>query len=110
MLSTQAPFWQTWPPVQRPGCPLATVPQVPLLHVWHSPVQLQHCALGMHTLLPQSRGAVAGQPHRSVAPLHVLLPLQPLLSQQAPAWSLMQRVSWQSTVPALQPQLPPWQT
>lgn len=85
MLSTQEPFWQTCPPPQRPACPFATVPQVPVwaLQVWQGPVQLQHCVFGMQTLLPQSRGAVPGQPHKSVFPLQTLLPLQPLLSQQA---------------------------
>ena len=72
---------------------MATVPHAPLLHVWHGPVQLQHCAFGMHTLLPQSRGAVPGQPHKSLLPLQTLSPLQPLSSQQALARSLMQRVS-----------------
>jgi len=41
--------------------PDATWEQVPLLHCWQGPAQLQHWAFGMHTLLPQSRGAFAGQ-------------------------------------------------
>ena len=32
-----------------------------VLHVEQGPPQLQHCELGMQTLLPQSRGAFAGQ-------------------------------------------------
>ena len=111
-MSTQEPFWQTWPPPQFPACPFGTVPHTPVLvlHVEQGPPQLQHCEFGMQTLLPQSRGALAGQTQVLLVELHEVRPPvveQPLLSQQAPAWFRMQRPSWQSTVPAGQPQVPP---
>lgn len=111
LFSTQAPFWQTCPPPQFPGWPFATVPQTPelALQVWQGPPQLQHCVFGMHTLLAQERGALAGQTQVLLVELHEVRPpvvVQPLLSQHAPAWSVMQRPSRQSTVPDGHPQLP----
>jgi len=63
----------------------------------------------MQTLLPQSREALAGQTQVLLVELQEVRPpvVQPSPSQQAPAWSRMQRPSWQSTVPAGHPQLPP---
>jgi hypothetical protein len=67
-----------------------TVPQTPVvaLHVEQGPPQLQHCEFGMQTLLGQTRGALAGQPHVLLVELQEVRPPcveQPLLSQQAPA-------------------------
>jgi hypothetical protein len=55
---------------QLPRWPEGTWEQVPLLHCWHGPVQSQHWAFEMQTLLPQSRGAFAGQTQVLLAESH----------------------------------------
>lgn len=90
-----------------PGCPGATLPQVPLTHCWHGPPQLQHWALGVQSFPPG-----AGQPHRLLAP-HTSPPWHPLASQQASSTSRMQRSPPQSSDSRLRPeqsQAPPMQT